>query len=261
METNIKTSPITVEKDRNAVSLDLMNRMKLFGMAAAFNESLSSTFAETMTPDSFLGWLLSREWDYRSAMAIERLIRGAAFRYKAYLEQIDYTISRGLERNQMERLASLDFVHQGQNLFITGSSGTGKSFIATALGYQACKSGIRTLYANASKLMGTLKVAKAKGTIDVELKKIERCPLLILDDLFLVPLDAKERPILLDIIEDRHGRKSIIITSQLPVSNWYDAIGDPTVADAILDRIVHTAHQIELSGESIRKIKAEKEKK
>ena len=261
METNIKTSPITVEKDRNAVSLDLMNRMKLFGMAAAFNESLSSTFAETMTPDSFLGWLLSREWDYRSAMAIERLIRGAAFRYKAYLEQIDYTISRGLERNQMERLASLDFVHQGQNLFITGSSGTGKSFIATALGYQACKSGIRTLYANASKLMGTLKVAKAKGTIDVELKKIERCPLLILDDLFLVPLDAKERPILLDIIEDRHGRKSIIITSQLPVSSWYDAIGDPTVADAILDRIVHTAHQIELSGESIGKIKAEKEKK
>lgn len=261
METNIKTSPITVEKDRNAVSLDLMNRMKLFGMAAAFNESLSSTFAETMTPDTFLGWLLSREWDYRSAMAIERLIRGAAFRYNAYLEQMDYTISRGLERNQMERLASLDFVRQGQNLFITGSSGTGKSFIATALGYQACKSGIRTLYANASKLMGTLKVAKAKGTIDAELKKIERCPLLILDDLFLVPLDAKERPILLDIIEDRHGRKSIIITSQLPVSSWYDAIGDPTVADAILDRIVHTAHQIELSGESIRKIKAGKEKK
>ncbi|MBQ0124613.1 MAG: IS21-like element helper ATPase IstB [Bacteroidales bacterium] len=261
METNIKTSPITVEKDRNAVSLDLMNRMKLFGMATAFNESLSSTFAETMTPDSFLGWLLSREWDYRSAMAIERLIRGAAFRYKAYLEQIDYTISRGLERNQMERLASLDFVRQGQNLFITGSSGTGKSFIATALGYQACKSGIRTLYANASKLMGSLKVAKAKGTVDAEMKKIERCQLLILDDLFLVPLDAKERPILLDIIEDRHGRKSIIITSQLPVSSWYDAIGDPTVADAILDRIVHTAHQIELSGESIRKMKADKEKK
>ena len=261
METNIKTSPITVEKDRNAVSLDLMNRMKLFGMATAFNESLSSTFAETMTPDSFLGWLLSREWDYRSAMAIDRLIRGAAFRYKAYLEQIDYTISRGLERNQMERLASLDFVRQGQNLFITGSSGTGKSFIATALGYQACKSGIRTLYANASKLMGSLKVAKAKGTVDAEMKKIERCQLLILDDLFLVSLDAKERPILLDIIEDRHGRKSIIITSQLPVSSWYDAIGDPTVADAILDRIVHTAHQIELSGESIRKMKADKEKK
>lgn len=250
METNSKTAPVTMEKDRNAVSLDLMNRMKLHGMAAAFKESLPSTFAETMTPDTFLSWLLSREWDYRSAAAIERLIRGVLFRYKAFLEQIDYTISRGLERNQMERLASLDFVKQGQNLFITGSAGTGKSFIATALRYQACKEGIRTLYANASKLMGNLKVAKSKGTIDAELKKIERCPLLILDDLFLVPLDAKERPILLDIIEDRHGRKSIIVTSQLPVSSWYDAIGDPTVADAILDRIVHTAHQIELSGES-----------
>ena len=101
-------------------------------------------------------------------------------------------------------------------------------------------------------------MVKAKGTIETELRKIERCPLLILDDLFLVPLDVKERPLLLDIIEDRHGRKSIIITSQVQVSNWYDAIGDPTVADAILDRIVHSAHQIELTGESVRKIKAGK---
>ena len=261
METNSKTAPINPEKDRNSTSLDLMHRMKLSGMAAAFEESLSSTFAETMTPDGFLNWLLAREWDYRSNAAIERLIRGASFRYKAFPEQIDYAISRGLERNQMERLASLEFVHQGQNLFITGSSGTGKSFIATALGYQACKSGIRTYYSNASKLMGMLKVAKAKGTLDQELKRIEKCQLLILDDVFLIPLDAKERPILLDIIEDRHGRKSIIMTSQLPVSSWYDAIGDPTVADAILDRIVHSAHRIELSGESIRKINASKKSK
>ena len=101
--------------------------------------------------------------------------------------------------------------------------------------------------------MGTLKVAKVKGTLESELKRIERSTLLILDDLFLVNLDAKERPILLDIIEDRHGRKSIIITSQLPTDNWYDAIGDPTVADAIMDRIIHTAHRIELTGESVRK--------
>ena len=254
MKTNETTAPILAEKDRNAVSLELMNRMKLHGMAAAFTESLSSTFAEAATPDSFLNWLLSREWDYRSEAAIQRLIRMASFRYKAYPEEIDYTISRGLDRNQMERLASLEFVRQAQNLFITGSSGTGKSFLATALGYQACKSGIRTFYANASKLLGALR------TIEAELRKIERCPLLILDDLFLVPLDAKERPILLDVIEDRHGRKSIIITSQVPVSNWYDAIGDPTVADAILDRIVHSAHQIELTGESVRKIKAGKNK-
>lgn len=253
MERNNKTLPASPEMDRNTLSLDLMNRMRLYGMASAFQESLQSTMAESMTPDSFLSFLLAREWDYRSNAAIERLIKNASFRYKAHPEDIDYTTCRGLDRNQTERLMSLDFVRQGQNLFITGSAGVGKSYIATAAGYQACKSGIRTLYANASKLLGTLKVAKTKGTYDTEIKKVEKCALLILDDLFLVPLDAKERHILLDIIEDRHGRKSIIITSQLPVTNWYDAIGDPTVADAILDRIVHSAHQIELYGESMRK--------
>lgn len=204
--------------------------------------------------------LLSQEWDYRSNAAIERLIRAAGFRYKAYPEQIDYTIPRGLDRNQMERLASLEFVRQARNLFITGSSGTGKSFLASALGHEACKKGIRTYYANASKLMGMLKVAKTKGTLETEMKRIERCSLLILDDLFLVPLDAKERPLLLDIIEDRHERKSIIITSQLPLESWYDAIGDQTVADAILDRIVHSAHRIELTGESVRKMKTQTKK-
>lgn len=257
METNDKTSPITPEKDRNAVSLDLMHRMRLHGMAAAFTESLQSTFAETMTPDSFLNWLLSSEWDYRTARNIERLIKGGNFRYNdASVSQIDYSINRGLDRNQMERLATLDFIRQGQNLFITGCCGTGKSYLATALGYEACKNGMRVVYASAPKLMGSLKIAKAKGTIETELKKIEKAQLLILDDLFLVGLDAKERAHLIEIIEDRHGRKSIIITSQLPVSDWYEAIGDPTVADAILDRIVHTAHQIELTGESVRKLKA-----
>ena len=128
METNKNTSPVIEEKDRNAISLDLMNRMKLHGMASAFRESLNSTMAENMTIDAFLSMLLSQEWDYRSNAAIERLIRAAGFRYKAYPEQIDYTIPRGLDRNQMERLASLEFVRQARNLFITGSSGTGKSF-------------------------------------------------------------------------------------------------------------------------------------
>lgn len=165
--------------------------------------------------------LLAREWDYRAQAAIARLTKNAAFRYKAYLEQIDYATNRGLERNRMERLATLDFVHKGQNLFITGSSGTGKSYLACALGHEACKRGFRTFYTNAPKLLGALKVAKVKGTLEAELKKIERCQLLILDDLFLVPLDAKERPILLEIIEDRHD----IITSQYPASDWYDMGG------------------------------------
>ena len=124
MEINNKTAPITGQQDQNTISLDLMNRMKLYGMAEAFRESLAGTTPQSMTADSFLSMLLAREWDYRAQAAIVRLTRNASFRYKAYIEQIDYAVNRGLDRNQMERLATLDFVHKGQNLFITGSSGT-----------------------------------------------------------------------------------------------------------------------------------------
>lgn len=260
METNQNTQPVLAEKDKNTVSLELMRRMKLHGMANAFVESLNNTVAENMTADAFVSMLVSREWDYRSAAAIQRLIKSASFRYKAFPEEIDYVTPRNLDRNQMERILSLDFVNQGRDLFITGSSGTGKSFLATAIGYEACKKGIKTLYANAAKLLGALKVAKQKNVLETELKKIEKCPLLILDDLFLVSLDPKERPILMEIIEDRHSRKSMIITSQYPVESWYQAIGDPTVGDAIMDRISHTAVRIELTGESMRKTKSKSNK-
>ena len=259
MEVNNKTAPVTGQQDQNTISLDLMNRMKLHGMAEAFRESLAGTTPQSMTADTFLSMLLAREWDYRAQAAIARLAKNAAFRHKAYIEQVDYATNRGLERNRMERPATLDFVHKAQNLFITtGSSGTGKSYPACAPGHEACKREFRTFHANAPKLLGALKVAKVKGTLETELKKIERCQLIILDDLFIVPLDAKERPILLEIIEDRHERKSIIITSQYPSSNWYDMVGDLTIADAILDRIIHTAHTIELYGESMRKLRSKK---
>lgn len=187
-----RSPPIFAEKDRNAVSLEFMNRMKFYGMAAAFTESLSLTFAEAATSDSFLNWLFSCELYYCSEAVIQRLIQLASFRYKFYPK----ILSAGGDYSQMERLASLEFVRQAQNLFVTGSSGTRKSVLTTALGYQACKSVIRTFYVSASKLLKFLKMAKAKGTIETELRKIERCPLLILDDLSLVPLDVKECSIL-----------------------------------------------------------------
>lgn len=127
MTTDDKTAPVSRQPDQNAISLDLMNRMKMHGMAEAFRESLAGTTAQAMTPDSFLSMLLSREWDYRAQAAVTRLTKNASFRYKAYIEEIDYTVSRGLDRNQMERLATLDFIRNGQNLFITGSAGTGKA--------------------------------------------------------------------------------------------------------------------------------------
>ncbi len=186
METNNKTTPITAEKDRNSISLDLMHRMHLHGMSAAFSESLQATFAGTMTPDSFLNWLLSREWDYRAARNIERLVKNANFRYDdASVAQIDYNLPRGLDRNQMERLASLDFIRKGENLFITGCSGTGKSYLATALGYEACKAGMRVLYANASKLMGTPENRQKQRNNRNGAQETRKTQLLILDDLFL----------------------------------------------------------------------------
>ena len=257
METNTNTQSTLPEKDKNTVSLELMRKMKLHGMANAFQESLNNTVAENMTADSFVSMLVSREWDYRSAASIQRLIKSANFRYpNAFPEEIDYITPRNLDRNQMERILSLDFLKIGRDVFITGSSGTGKSFLATAIGYEACKKGFRTMYANSAKLLGTLKVAKQKNLLEPELKRIEKMPLLILDDLFLVTLDPKERAILMEIIEDRHGRKSTVITSQYPVDDWYQAIGDPTVADAIMDRMAHTSIRLELTGESLRKTKS-----
>ena len=185
---------------------------------------------------------------------IARLIKNASFRYNASIEEIDYSIDRGLDKNLMDRLADLSFVRESRDLFITGSTGTGKSYIATALGMRACQKGMRVMYANTYRLMGRLKLAKAKGDIIKELKRIEKMDVLIMEDFCMHPFDSGSRMSLMDIIEDRYGKKTTILTSQVPVKNWYDLIGDKTVADAILDRLVHNALRIELRGESLRKL-------
>ena len=242
----------------NQETLDKMRQMRLLGMYNAFKISMESFKTESMTTDQFVAWLVSNEWDDRCNRMIERLIKQASFRYKASLEEVDYSLERGLERNLLERLAELSFVKESRDLFITGSSGTGKSYIATALGYRACQKGMKVLYANTARLMGQLKMAKAKGTILQELKKIERADLLVLDDFGIQPFDAGGRMNLMDIVEDRYGKKSTLITSRVPVKDWYDIIGEKTIADAVLVRIVHQAIRIELHGDSIRKLQAKR---
>lgn len=242
----------------NQETLDKMRQMRLLGMYNAFKISMESFKTESMTTDQFVAWLVSNEWDDSCNRMIERLIKQASFRYKASLEEVDYSLERGLERNLLERLAELSFVKESRDLFITGSSGTGKSYIATALGYRACQKGMKVLYANTARLMGQLKMAKAKGTILQELKKIERADLLVLDDFGIQPFDAGGRMNLMDIVEDRYGKKSTLITSRVPVKDWYDIIGEKTIADAVLDRIVHQAIRIELHGDSIRKLQAKR---
>lgn len=197
----------------NQETLDKMRQMRLLGMYNAFKTSMESFKTESMTTDQFVAWLVSNEWDDRCNRMIERLIKQASFRYKASLEEVDYSQERGLERNLLERLAELSFVKESRDLFITGSSGTGKSYIATALGYRACQKGMKVLYANTARLMGQLKMAKAKGTILQELKKIERADLLVLDDFGIQPFDAGGRMNLMDIVEDRHGKKLLQMPS------------------------------------------------
>jgi len=227
--------------------------MKFFGMVRAFRTTMENGTIERLTTDELVSMLIDSEWDDRNNRRIERQLRNARFRYKANVEQLHFDIERNLDKNQLMRFAECIFIQRKENILITGSTGIGKSYIASAIGNQACTLGYKVLYANTTKLFSRLKMAKADGSYIREIGKIERQDLLILDDFGLQPLDGYGRSVLMEIIEDRHGNHSTIITSQLPVAQWYEVIGEQTVADAILDRIVHDAHRIDLVGESLRK--------
>jgi DNA replication protein DnaC len=237
----------------NTNTLEKLRKLKFYGMFHAFKSSLETGQTNDYTADELLAHLVDAEWDDRQNRRIERQIFYARFRYKASMEDIHYHADRSIDRNQIMRLADCSFIDRQENLLLTGSTGIGKSYIASAIGYQACMLGYRVLYASTPKLFAKLKMAKADGSYIKELAKIERQQLLILDDFGIQPFDAQSRAALMEIIEDRHGKTSLIITSQLPVSKWHEVIGEKTIADAILDRIVHDAHRLELKGESMRK--------
>ena len=237
----------------NEETIKQMKDMKLSGMVRAFTTSLENEQLNKYTPDEMVAFLIQSEWDDRQNRTTLRLITNARFRYNASIESLHYNNNRNLDKNQILRYADCSYIKTYENIFITGSTGIGKSYIATALGNQACILGYKVMYANTSKLFSRLKMAKANGLYVKEMAKIERQDLLILDDFGLQPLDTTNRNILMEINEDRHGKGATIITSQLPVSKWHEVIGEQTVADAILDRIVHSAYRIEIKGESLRK--------
>lgn len=237
----------------NATTLEKMKKMKLFGMHRVFKTNLESGKTDTFTPDEMISNLIESEWDDRQNRGIERRLTGAHFRYKASIEEFHFHTDRNVERNQLMRFGDCSFIDKHENILITGSTGIGKSYIASAIGHQACSLGHKVLYHNTAKLLGKLKIAKADGSYAKEIAKIDRHNLLILDDFGIQPFDAQGRAILMEIIEDRHEKSSTIITSQVPVSKWYELIGEQTIADAILDRVVHESHRLELKGESMRK--------
>lgn len=233
-----------------------MKQMKLHGMHNAFKTAIESGKTDHYTLDQFISMMIDAEWDERHNRRIERSIANARFHYKSNIESINFDESRNIDRNLILRLAECSFVEKNENVLITGSTGVGKSFLGTALGYQACIEGYKVSYFNTSKLFAKLKMAKADGTYLRELAKIQRQDVIILDDFGLQALDNHNRITLLEIIEDRHNNGSIIVTSQIPVQGWYDIIGEKTIADAILDRLIHQSHRVELHGESMRKKKS-----
>jgi len=234
-------------------TMQKLEEMRLSGFARAYREMTETGKDKDFTSDEVISLLVQAEWEDRYNRRLKRLTTRARFRYQANMEQVDYMAKRGLDKNQLQRLASGNWISGKQNLILTGPTGLGKSFLASALGQQACQQGYKVLYKNCSKLFDQLKVARADGSYFKETDKIEKQDLLILDDFGLKALDNSQRLILLDLIEDRHGKRSTIITSQLPVNKWYDIIGEPTIADAILDRLVHSAHRMELNGDTMRK--------
>ena len=238
----------------HTATMQKLEEMRFTGFARAYREMTETNLNREFTTDELIAHLVQAEWDDRYNRKLQRLIANARFRYRASFEEVDFSVRRNLDKNQLMRLSSSDWITKNQNIIIVGSTGSGKSWIASALGHQGCQHGYKVLYRNCIKLFDELKVAKADGSYIKEISKIEKMDLLILDDFGLKPLDGNQRLMLLEIFEDRHGRKSTIVTSQLPVSQWHDVIGDQTIADSCLDRLIHSSHRIEFNSEvSMRK--------
>lgn len=235
--------------------LQLMQKLKLTGMRASFQAIMETKNSNTVTNDEFINLLLQAEWEDRENKKLTRRLQNARFRYRASMEEIDYITNRGIDKTLLLRLSDLSFIKKPENVIITGPTGVGKSYLSTAIGHQACLMGYRVAYHSAQKLFAILRMSRADESYLKQIKQIEKQDLLIIDDFGMQPLDQNTRMMLMEIIEDRHQDKSTIIASQIPVDKWHEVIGENTIADAILDRLVHTSYRIDLKGESLRKKK------
>src|SRR5215475_10453689 len=234
-------------------TLEMLRELGLHGMTKAFNEIEASDEAAALTHAEWLGLLLDREATYRGEQRLLARLRYAKLRHKAAIEDVDYRAPRGLDRALFSKLADGDWINEHDNLILCGPTGIGKSWLACALAHKACRDNRSVLYQRIPKLFPDLALARADGRYARILRALGGVQLLVLDDWGLQPLDAGARQVFLEIVEERYGRRSTIITSQVPVDKWHELIGDPTYADAILDRIVHNAHRINLSGDSMRR--------
>lgn len=237
----------------NNQTVEKLRQMRISAMADLHQQNVKSNQLVNLTADEYIGLLTDHEWEDRQQKKINRLLNQAGFKQKASIAEVSYAETRNLDKNMFNRLETLDFIKKSENIILTGPSGVGKSFLAQALGYQACLMGYKVVYSNTARFFTRLKLAKVDGTYIKELQKLLKVNLLILDDFGLQAFDNHARETLMDIIDDRYNSKSTIVSSQIPVSSWYDIIGEGTIADAILDRLVNSSHRIDLKGESLRK--------
>lgn len=236
-------------------TIEKMNAMKLFGMRDALSEQMEIGTYSSLSFEERVGMLVDREWTDKENRKLERRMKAAKLKIHATMEEIDYSAPRGLDESLMRTLASCAWVKSHASVLVTGKTGTGKTFIACALSDCVVKKGYTALYYRAPRLFSELLMAKADGSYHRMLSRLAKVDLVVVDDLGLAVLNDSERRDLLEVVEDRTGSGSIIVASQLPVSSWHETIGEPTIADAILDRIVHGSYRIELKGQSMRKRK------
>jgi DNA replication protein DnaC len=242
----------------NQPTIEKLYAMKLNGMAEAFREQQESTNASQLSFEERFGLLVDRQWDWKQNRALTRRLQVARFKERGTVEDIDYQHARALDRKLIRTLASSEWVRQHFHLLFIGPTGIGKTWLACALAHKACRDGFSALHKRMAELFRDLGVARADGSIGQLLVKLSRIDVLLLDDFAMAPLKDTERRDFLEICDDRYQRRSTILTSQVPVAHWHEQIGDPTLADSILDRLVHNAYRIELTGESMRKQRGRK---
>jgi DNA replication protein DnaC len=244
----------------NQQTLEKLHALRLHGMAEGFRAQSEQTGITELSFEERFALLVDQQWNWRQNRALERRLSKAKLRHRASLEDVDFRTPRGLDRSMVRSLTQESvWVREHQNIFLLGPTGIGKSFLACALAEKACRDGFTVLYARATQLFRDLALARADGSLRTLLARLARFDLLVVDDWAMAPLADTERRDFLEICEDRYQRRSMILTSQLPVAKWHEQIGDPTLADSILDRLVHNAHRIEMRGESMRKKRAGKE--